>query len=658
MVNSDLHEPPFSYCSHSHEEDVAPTYLDSGEVSPMMHDSYPGVLSFDPSSLRYPVDERFDGNQHMPHLHNVTETYDSFGQISLDSSIMQNDPLHEFVRADCISPESLYDSSCPEAWSMASLDTGAFIGERTVDAPSALASGAEYEQGGRKRKSHYYPREIVRILRDWLDQRQERPLATKEEREELLQRTGLTRAQFRNWLANTKRREKVRLSTLQQNESLPPGAVDIPHQSVSQMTPFERWKYSPPEHEPAAPSDIAQALSNLAPGSHAELATGSVNSTAHSLDSGTSQDSHPGHWDIFQTPSVGSHQTSRSSSSSISIASAFSQRSLPRSSLPGQSNYRRHRRRRQQRSKAPALPNNLAPPHAPELRRFQCTFCTDTFKTKYDWQRHEKSLHLSLEEWTCSPFGGIVPLDGHNVCALCLAINPDEKHLDLHEYYLCHEKGRQERIFSRKDHLHQHLRLVHNVKFGSWMESWKTSINEIQSRCGFCDTNLNTWTERVEHLATHFKAGMDMRQWQGDWGFETAVQGLVENAMPPYLIGQERLTTNPYSAKSAKALETSFEADSPAVAGTDLVEDVNHWRILERELTDYIKSQLEIGVIPLDSTLQDMARMIVYSCDDPWNQTCADNPVWLGNLKREAGVEAFRSRQSIMKTTGESGGLG
>ncbi|PYH70980.1 uncharacterized protein BO88DRAFT_479012 [Aspergillus vadensis CBS 113365] len=190
------------------------------------------------------------------------------------------------------------------------------------------------------------------------------------------------------------------------------------------------------------------------------------------------------------------------------------------------------------------------------------------------------------------------------------------------------------------------------------MESWNPSISEIRSVCGFCDIKLNTWTECVEHLATYFKAGMDMRQWQGDWGFETAVQGLVENAMPPYLIGQERLTTNPYSAKSAKALETSSEADSPAVAGTDLVKDVNHWRILERELTDYIKSQLRIGVIPPDSTLQDLARMIVYCCDDPWNQTCADNSVWLGNLKLEAGVEDFRSRQSNMKTTGETDSLG
>ncbi|GKZ73365.1 hypothetical protein AnigIFM60653_002002 [Aspergillus niger] len=655
MVKSDLHEPPFSYSSHPWEEDAAPNYTGPGEHGPMVLDPLPEVVSFDLLGLEYPVDERFDGNQHTPHSHCATEAYDSFGQLGLDSSVLGNDPLQDYVRADCISHESRYDASCPEAWSLASLGTGASIGERTVETSSAPVSGGESELGVRKRNPNYYPRETVRILREWLDQRQERPYATKEEREELLQRTGLTRTQLRNWLANTRRREKARSATQRQDKSLPSSAIDIPHQSASQLTPFERWKYSPPENEPAAPSDIALALASLSPEAHPELPFGSLDSTSHSLASGVSQDSQSGHWDIFPTPSVGSRDTSRSSSSSISIASAFSQRSLPRCSLQGQINYRRHRRRRQQRTKAPALANNLAARHVQGHRRFQCTFCTDTFKTKYDWQRHEKSLHLSLEEWTCSPFGGIVSLDGHNVCALCLAINPDEKHLELHDYALCQEKSLRERTFSRKDHLHQHLRLVHNAMFGLWMESWKTSIDEIRSRCGFCDTNFSTWKERVEHLATHFKAGMDMRQWQGGWGFETVVQGLVENAMPPYLIGQERLTTNPFSAKSSRTLETSLEADSPAVSGKEFVEDVNHWLVLERELADYIKCQLEIGVVPPDATLQYLARMIVYSCDDPWNQTCADNLVWLDNLKREAGIEEYLSRQSNMQTTGASG---
>jgi hypothetical protein len=30
---------------------------------------------------------------------------------------------------------------------------------------------------------------------------------------------------------------------------------------------------------------------------------------------------------------------------------------------------------------------------------YQCTFCTNSFKTKYDWQRHEKAIHFSPESW-------------------------------------------------------------------------------------------------------------------------------------------------------------------------------------------------------------------------------------------------------------------
>ncbi|GKZ26998.1 hypothetical protein AbraIFM66951_003943 [Aspergillus brasiliensis] len=617
-----------------------------------MSDLLPESVSLDLLGLEYPVDELFDGNQFMPSSHGITDNHDSLAQSAIDLSFMESNPLQNYVLADRISNQSNHDPSGPEAWSMAFPETGASIGEAAVGASSAPASSGEYEQGGRKRNSHFYSRETVRILKDWLNQRQERPRATKEEREELLQRTGLTRNQLRNWLANAKRRGKARLATQQQDETLPSGAIDIPHQSVSQMTPFERWKYSPPELEPAAPSDIAQALSSLPLESDAELPFGSFDSRANSLGSGVSQDSQSGQWNIFPTPSVGSHSTSRSSSSSISITSAFSQRSLPGSSLQAQTNYRRHRRRRQHRSKASALANNLAPPQAQGYRRFQCTFCTDTFKTKYDWQRHEKSLHLTLEEWTCSPFGGIVPLDGHNVCAFCLAINPAENHLELHDYSLCQEKGLQERTFSRKDHLRQHLRLVHAAKFESWMESWKTSVTEIRSRCGFCDTNFTTWNDRVEHLASHFKAGMDMRQWRGDWGFDTVVQNLVENAMPAYLIAQERLTINPFSAKSATAMETTVEADSPAVPTQEFVEDPNHWRVVEIELTDYIKRQLEVGLVPTDGALQDLARMIVYSDDDPWNQTCADNPVWLDNLKRVAGIEDFQLKQSNMQDNG------
>lgn len=55
------------------------------------------------------------------------------------------------------------------------------------------------------------------------------------------------------------------------------------------------------------------------------------------------------------------------------------------------------RRRRGRSAVLPKLGSHNV--KTPVVRRYQCTFCTDTFKTKYDWQRHEATIHLSLDQW-------------------------------------------------------------------------------------------------------------------------------------------------------------------------------------------------------------------------------------------------------------------
>ena len=86
------------------------------------------------------------------------------------------------------------------------------------------------------------------------------------------------------------------------------------------------------------------------------------------------------------------------------------------------------------------------------LRIFQCTFCTDTFKSKYDWTRHEKSLHLSLEKWICAPLGDVItdPSTGQRKCVFCDELSPTEEHLQTHNYRACEEKGLEARTFYRK----------------------------------------------------------------------------------------------------------------------------------------------------------------------------------------------------------------
>ncbi|KAF4632922.1 hypothetical protein G7Y89_g5211 [Cudoniella acicularis] len=107
----------------------------------------------------------------------------------------------------------------------------------------------------------------------------------------------------------------------------------------------------------------------------------------------------------------------------------------------------------------------------------------------------------------------------------------------------------EERTFYRQDHLRQHLKLLHNSKFQACpMENWKVEIESIKSKCGFCDEHFDSWSGRVDHLASHFAAGSDMAEWQGGWGFEPRVQELVENGVPPYLIHVDRRTLLPFFA--------------------------------------------------------------------------------------------------------------
>lgn len=128
-----------------------------------------------------------------------------------------------------------------------------------------------------------------------------------------------------------------------------------------------------------------------------------------------------------------------------------------------------------------------------------------------------------------------------------------------------------------------------------------------------------------------------MTQWQGDWGFDPDIENLVENAMPPYLIGQEKFTLDPYKPSRATG-----QSPSLTVPG-----DANCYERLQRELMVFIHNRMAAGVTPTDQMLQDEARRIIYENPDPWNQTCADNPVWLGVLKRVAGLEDVPGSEDV-----------
>lgn len=123
--------------------------------------------------------------------------------------------------------------------------------------------------GSSKRNGIRFPRHAVKILRDWLDAHSENPYPSEDQKAELEKKTELKPAQIANWLANARRRRKVTEKSrpkLCSSPSLKPctPAIAIPtvDKPWDELNPFERWKNSPPENEPASITDIANAVAN------------------------------------------------------------------------------------------------------------------------------------------------------------------------------------------------------------------------------------------------------------------------------------------------------------------------------------------------------------------------------------------------------------
>jgi hypothetical protein len=375
-----------------------------------------------------------------------------------------------------------------------------------------------------------FSRESVRILKNWVSTHSRHPYPTEEEKEGLQKITGLNKVQITNWLANARRRGKIQ-PTRSTSPHVGRGyiqAIDIPQRrgtpgAIEHMNPLQRWANSPPENEPASVTAIARAVTAS---SSSEFSNSEFNSPYVSgySDDGSSKS-------LCNQSSASSFSNSHGSSGG-SFASSFSHQS--RGSFGSLPSFVRSNRGRRRRRRAPPVRANetLTQP----LKTFECTFCTETFRTKHDWQRHEKSLHLSLERWVCSPEGGkaVNPENGLMSCVYCGEANPDEAHIESHNLLGCTERTLEERTFYRKDHLRQHLKLVHHVKFLPWsMDKWRVTSPQIRSRCGFCGIVMDSWSIRVDHLAEHFKTGNTMADWKGDWGFDAPVLDMVENSIPP-----------------------------------------------------------------------------------------------------------------------------
>lgn len=432
------------------------------------------------------------------------------------------------------------------------------------------------------------PQDAVSILRQWHKEHHDFPYPSAEEKTQLQELTGLSDKQISNWFTNTRRRTKSG-SSQGSNTSLSNG--------FSTMSSLDRWRNSPPELEHVSMEDIAAALAE------------------------TNNATRP-----YRTGRASSRQSDASSVRASDTGSSDSQRILSETG-----SITKHRRRRRKRPHVPLSKETAG------QRIFQCTFCTDAFKTKYDWTRHEASLHLPLDRWTCTPYGPRYSTPGAKaqMCIYCDLGDPSDDHLSTHRISECCERPLAAREFYRKDHLRQHLRQVHKVEaFTKAMEGWKSKLIQIQSRCGFCDETFQVWSERNEHLADHFRDGASMKDWKGARGFEPAVATLVRHSIPPYLISTEAAAMIPFSAERGDLQQPiSSKPHFPHTSTTP-----TSFEYLVNELGKFAMAQKAQNLIPTDHILQEKARLIVYGDNDPWNQTAADNSQWLELFKEGYGI--------------------
>ncbi|PTB45964.1 hypothetical protein M441DRAFT_63282 [Trichoderma asperellum CBS 433.97] len=221
----------------------------------------------------------------------------------------------------------------------------------------------------------------------------------------------------------------------------------------------------------------------------------------------------------------------------------------------------------------------------------------------------------SLEQWTCLPTGpkrwGFG--DPSPKCSLRDERDPSDEHLQSHRISDCIAKPTLLRVFHRKDHLHQRLRLAHGVdKMILSMNAWSSKISKVESRCGFCGENFSLWTDCNDHLADHFSRGKSMKDWKGDRGFEPSIAVLS-------------LDLEPFSASKGvmKKILTCPGAQNPP----------NVFELLTAHIGDFMAASRASGATINCDILRRQARLILFGDDDPLNQTPADNNQWLTLFK-------------------------
>jgi hypothetical protein len=325
----------------------------------------------------------------------------------------------------------------------------------------------------------------TRLLRGWYDTHSEHPYPSAEDVDFLSIQSGLTKTQVNNWFTNARRRHRQTSRPL----SMRHFRAGSPMPSML-TSPLDRWRNSPPEDDHVAPQAVAAAIASSA------------------SDSPWSADLTTPPWSPFPPSWQASDLSSQGDSASTSVSSLSSCLS--------------HKSATQRRSRSRT--SRLKPTRGAKVH-YECTFCSQPFKKKHDWARHERAVHMpELETYTCTlPSQVTDNLRSWQIgqsepqCSLCGHPSPDADHISSHDFDSCAERPPSQRTFCRKDHFWQHLQKYHGCqKWQGWdldLNLWRNRQDAFQSYCGFCNETMGSWSARTAHIAEHFKQGLTMENW-------------------------------------------------------------------------------------------------------------------------------------------------
>ncbi|ORY00605.1 hypothetical protein BCR34DRAFT_109175 [Clohesyomyces aquaticus] len=381
---------------------------------------------------------------------------------------------------------------------------------------------------GRTKRRRLQPKAKT-ILEACFDRHRDDPYIPQNEQRELAAQTGLSLKQIRTFFANARARKlpppSSQTSDYEPKDNSPTNTydaakpahnastgtknIDIPGSTSrdSEQGPMERFLSSSPEDEGISEEAVQRAAESLS----------STNFSPPGLRK------HSSTTDSISVSDTAFSSNSGSSSSKASIDSANSRGP-------------RRGRKRQRGASQGTLAILLRKPSEPS-KIYQCTFCTTDFTQKYDWRRHEESVHFPQKEWVCIPDG---PADdasgGGKRCVFCQLQDPSSDHFEEHNCSSCISAPRARRTFTRKDKLQQHLIQVHRLDQCSEItKGWHRPVERsVTLACGFCGIILPDWPVRVDHIASHFNDRIGMDLWMSPPGGIVASGSIDEGTKKRY----------------------------------------------------------------------------------------------------------------------------